>query len=54
MHNDASLGAVVSNPGTSTLLVIAVLFVFTLLVIWIARHFLRRWAKRVDYHEDRL
>ena len=54
VHNDASLGAVVSNPGTSTLLVIGALFVFTLLVIWIARYFLRRWAKRVDYHEDRL
>ncbi len=54
MNNDASLGAVISSPGTSTLIVIGILSFFVIAIALIAQHFIRRWVKRMDYDENRL
>lgn len=51
MENDSSLSAIVSNPGTTTLIVIVVLAVLIVLIGLVTHLIVRRWANKLDYHE---
>lgn len=52
INDDNSIGAILSAPGTTTMLVIGALIVVVVLIVIVAQIAIRRWGKAAEY--DRL